>query len=292
MTPQKNYLAYSPSARLASIVQRYEILNLDKQSSGQTMIFLPGFDCGLLFLFYENKSPLRIESEVLERVTIPKCTLVPTLSVPNYNFIGDFLRGIRVIFQPGIFHCLYNVPLAPFVDRMVELDYVVDKRLSDLQERLMATDSIQQRLTYIEQYLLQRLRFANTPKLLFPKLNQYLSSINYPSTVKDFAKIAYKSDRQFNRILKKEVGLNASTFIRIQRFNLILHHFQKHSDKSLSQMAIDFGYTDQSHFTREFKKLSGQTPGEYRKSIKKGKLLDNHFEENTAHGGVAINALV
>jgi AraC-like DNA-binding protein len=37
-----------------------------------------------------------------------------------------------------------------------------------------------------------------------------------------------------------------------------------HSDASLSEVALNGGFADQSHFSREFRRQFGRTPREYR----------------------------
>ena len=36
------------------------------------------------------------------------------------------------------------------------------------------------------------------------------------------------------------------------------------SQKSLAQIATEFGFADQSHFTKEFRRVIGGTPRDYR----------------------------
>lgn len=45
----------------------------------------------------------------------------------------------------------------------------------------------------------------------------------------------------------------------------------KNTDHSLSEIAYLTGFSDQSHFTRIFKKQTGQNPSVYRKALQKGK---------------------
>jgi AraC-like DNA-binding protein len=45
-------------------------------------------------------------------------------------------------------------------------------------------------------------------------------------------------------------------------------------ERSLSSIAFEAGFSDQSHFTRAFKSYSGQTPGEYRGSRERSAAID------------------
>ena len=42
------------------------------------------------------------------------------------------------------------------------------------------------------------------------------------------------------------------------------------SRKSLADVATEYGFADQSHFTKEFRRIMGETPGGYRRRFQKG----------------------
>ncbi len=69
-------------------------------------------------------------------------------------------------------------------------------------------------------------------------------------------------------------NLSFGEYIRKLRIEKAIH-FLKTSDYSLSEIAYLTGFSDQSHFTRIFRKNIGQSPSEYKKSIQKGKKNSN-----------------
>ena len=77
---------------------------------------------------------------------------------------------------------------------------------------------------------------------------------------------AYLS-RQFAKYFD---NLTFGEYIRKLRIDKAIHllHYTKHS---LSEIAYLTGFSDQSHFTRIFKKHTGQNPSDYKKEYEKGK---------------------
>jgi AraC-like DNA-binding protein len=71
-----------------------------------------------------------------------------------------------------------------------------------------------------------------------------------------------RSYRQFERNFKEHTGFSAKTFSRIVRFNSLMQR-PPSAHKSLTQLALDFGYYDQSHFIHDFKMFSGYSPRTY-----------------------------
>lgn len=50
---------------------------------------------------------------------------------------------------------------------------------------------------------------------------------------------------------------------RLQKAKKLIHH-----GVSLSDVAVDCGFTDQSHLNRHFKRSQGATPGAYQKMVR------------------------
>ncbi|MEL6812254.1 MAG: AraC family transcriptional regulator, partial [Bacteroidota bacterium] len=72
-----------------------------------------------------------------------------------------------------------------------------------------------------------------------------------------------KTQKHFIQQFKKYAGLTPKVFHRIMRFNEILQQIHKKEHIAWSQVAYQFGYTDQSHFIKEFKEFSGFSPEEF-----------------------------
>jgi AraC-like DNA-binding protein len=77
---------------------------------------------------------------------------------------------------------------------------------------------------------------------------------------------AYVS-REFSKYFD---NLSYGEYIRKLRIEKAMELLQT-SQQSLSEIAYLTGFSDQSHFTRIFKKFIGQNPSDYRKSLAKGK---------------------
>lgn len=75
------------------------------------------------------------------------------------------------------------------------------------------------------------------------------------------------SHRRFIEVFRQGVGLAPKTYLRVMRFQRALPALQSDKGPSLAALAADLGYSDQSHFSREFMAFSGVTPLAYRRLI-------------------------
>jgi AraC family transcriptional regulator len=79
------------------------------------------------------------------------------------------------------------------------------------------------------------------------------------------AKVAGLSKAHFSRSFKATTGLTPSQFVMNRRLDRAVELLSS-SDKSLTDIAVTCGFSDQSHFGRVFKRTLGLTPGAWRRS--------------------------
>ncbi len=82
-------------------------------------------------------------------------------------------------------------------------------------------------------------------------------------TNQHLASISNMSLRAFERRFRAAFHLTPQRFLRKLRLR-IASRALIHTDASLSEVALNGGFADQSHFSREFRRQFGRTPREYR----------------------------
>lgn len=89
--------------------------------------------------------------------------------------------------------------------------------------------------------------------------------LSEPPTVNELADIAEMSQYQLNRRIRHVFGLTAGQWLlklRIDRARQAL----RESDASIASIALSVGYSDQSAFTRQFRRTTGMSPRDFQKS--------------------------
>ncbi|WP_346316225.1 helix-turn-helix domain-containing protein [Chitinophaga sp. YIM B06452] len=71
------------------------------------------------------------------------------------------------------------------------------------------------------------------------------------------------TERTFQRIFKKYVGITASEYRRICQFQLAFYQLKSRQFDKLTDVAYANGYFDQSHYIRSFKEFTATTPNDY-----------------------------
>lgn len=75
------------------------------------------------------------------------------------------------------------------------------------------------------------------------------------------------SEAYLGRYFKKHTAETMQQYIMSYKTRLIEHRLQ-FSDKRINEISSEFGFTDESHFNKFFRKQKGQSPREFRKSMR------------------------
>lgn len=71
------------------------------------------------------------------------------------------------------------------------------------------------------------------------------------------------SVRSIQDVCNRAIGVSPKWIIRCFRLQDALERLETGKEINLSSLAQDLGYFDQAHFTRDFKHVTGVTPGRY-----------------------------
>jgi AraC family transcriptional regulator len=109
--------------------------------------------------------------------------------------------------------------------------------------------------------------------------------------IKDLAASLGMSIGYFCRAFKRTFGMPARVWIRHRRIELA-QGLMLTTDVSLSEIALNCGMSDQSHFTRSFRRIVGETPSSWRQT-RRGAIEERVTElayPGRAHGPPATMA--
>lgn len=96
-------------------------------------------------------------------------------------------------------------------------------------------------------------------------MNYIDSHFSLSLTLDQLAKKAYMPRTYFCAVFKRLNGLTPWQYINIRRIDKALA-LLKRSDETVLKIAMRCGFNNTANFNRIFKKITGQTPGEYRKN--------------------------
>jgi len=170
---------------------------------------------------------------------------------------------LGVNFHVGEAFPFLAVPLVELRDEITLLDTLDTPSLMVLYGRLYEAKALAERVALIEQWLLDRLALGKARSPIIPAtlaaLRHNDGQIAIPSLADTFA----ISQRQLERLYQMQVGMTPKHYARLLRVEAARLALKNLNQKSTTDLAVDLGFYDQSHFIREFSAVIGMTPYRY-----------------------------
>lgn len=203
---------------------------------------------------------------------VPRCFVQGYNTTPVHINLGTGHNMFGVVLSPSAIKHLFNHHPSEFTNRMVDLS-LVDGNLRSLWNHLGEQNSFKDRVNVFTNWLAQKQVNLSSREKAF---DAYLKShSNIHLSVDDLANQFCYSTKQLSRKLYELTGMNTERTLLYKRY---LHsvHLIHTSNLSLTEIAYQSHFYDQSHFTRTFKSLSQLTAKEYRrrKAALEGHIFD------------------
>jgi transcriptional regulator GlxA family with amidase domain len=93
-----------------------------------------------------------------------------------------------------------------------------------------------------------------------------------PLPIADIADRLRLSTRQLERLFQSVIGVRPIIFYRMLRLRYA-RWLLDHTDRSVTDIALESGFSDCAHFSRQFKTMVGQSPSDVRAGARKAELV-------------------
>ena len=144
---------------------------------------------------------------------------------------------------------------------MLGLDTFLSHEGKELEEKIMTAPDNFKRAEILGAFFQNRLLKARLKDNTIAAAIKHVIHSPKLNTVVELANNFNLSPRQFDRKFKEYAGFSPKTYLRLIRLGKAIK--QHKSDKSLTQIAYECGYYDQSHFIHDLKTFTGYHPGFY-----------------------------
>ena len=167
------------------------------------------------------------------------------------------LAGVR--FNIFGFQNIFNIPSNEFTNQNFDAIDVWNTNLLLLREQIMETNSPASKISLLENWLKSKIQLHNLQEAkVWNKLSPKLKNASLPLQPYLASLMGY-SHKHTIKLFKEKCGLPPKMIQRIFRFNKVLMHAQT-SGLNWTALSHEAGYTDQSHFIKDFKQFTGLTP--------------------------------
>lgn len=145
-------------------------------------------------------------------------------------------------------------------------------QLQSTLNALIQAEKTDEAVAVVKQYFLSARSQVAVNSMLF-KAGVAMRKANGTMPVSQVAAAAHATVRTLERNFKQSSGHSVKDVSGLMRFEQVRNKLWHYPDTNLAGLALDLGYTDQSHLSREFKRYSGTTPAVFAREVKKGKRI-------------------
>lgn len=270
------YLSYTPHAPLNEFVERMWLVR-GGQSPRKERI-LPSGTVELVINLCDDRVQIDRTAECARARSYAGAVVSGTYTGAFIIDATQHAAMMGVHFRPGGAFVVLGIPSAEFADAHVDLAALWgDAAARELRECLCAAPTHHRRFQYLEEVLTGGLSSRRRLHSIVPLALECFTPTGLGASVRDVVRRSGLSHRRFLTIFTDEVGLAPKLFSRILRFQHVRALAQTTGHIDWTGLALEYGFSDQSHLANEFRTLSGLTPTEYHRDIQDTRnLLSGH----------------
>jgi AraC-like DNA-binding protein len=256
-----DFRKFSPSNGLQQYVKYYYVFRSDSDLAFGDTVF-PCGDMEMIFNLGEGVWEFAVEDKFLKtplielwgQITQP----LQVKSSGRHTMFGIRFRthagGLFLDDEPGKFNNLVS-----------DAADILGQSVKVLHAELLEVKEDCKRIELAEKFLLKRLSANQKKSYQVNRVAGILSTIHSASgenNIHEIASAHNMTSRNLHKLLNRYTGLSPKLVNKINRFQQSLRLMAK-KNQSLTAVAYDCGYFDQSHFIRDFKSFTGTTPSAY-----------------------------
>ncbi|MFT4226947.1 helix-turn-helix domain-containing protein [Micropruina sp.] len=183
--------------------------------------------------------------------------------------LADEGWAVGVLFRPSAGRRLVGRPVSTLVDAFVELDSLPTLDGATLAQGVHAamsddphSESSHRKAIAAYEDALARFLPVDEQGSQINAIIDWLEAHPEVTRVSEVADAFGLSERALQRLVEDRVGLTPKWLIQRRRLHDAVARL-KAGDRTLADLAAELGYTDQAHFTHDFRAVTGLTPGRY-----------------------------
>ncbi|TDD84600.1 helix-turn-helix domain-containing protein [Actinomadura rubrisoli] len=186
--------------------------------------------------------------------------------------IADEGRVIGAGFRPGGFRPFLDGPVSGITGRFLGVEQVFGAAGRALGEEVFAAAGTGEAVARLEGFLLERRPEPDEAAARAAEIVERIAAWPGLVRVEDLAEDAGVSPRSLQRLFHEYVGIGPKWVIRRYRILEAADRAAAGTGVDWAALALELGYADQAHFTREFTAAVGTSPARYARETGPGTI--------------------
>jgi AraC-like DNA-binding protein len=172
--------------------------------------------------------------------------------------------GFQVNLTPIGARLFFGFPMSELAGRCVSLGDVLPPEHRDLGRRLRELEDWDERFDLLERVLRERMEAAGAPHAVVSWAMRRILERGGALDMRGLSRELGYSQKHVINLFREHVGVPPKSVARLVRFDRLIQHLRSGGGGSWADLALEFGYYDQSHLVRDVRRFTGATPTETR----------------------------
>ena len=250
------------SKLLQKHILRYNFLSLDKATDISYFMYPK---VGSVMGFMKNVRILRegykisFESKANEEL---KIELFGKFLKPVFLSYKGKIDELSINFEPNGINYFFDKSYKNLAPN--DFQAIDNSSFKNVFNKIYSTDCIEERVDILDEFFLQRYRDIDKEYIVEASRLMQKDEI---ILIKEVAKRYKINVRTLRREFNNYIGCSPRNFKKIARFRNAVNHKFLEEELNYTKLAHEANYYDSSHFGREFKALTNETPSSFFSSI-------------------------
>lgn len=256
---------YTPKSNHQKFVDSYFSVDMNEVAEQVNDLIVPDGTFGLLFI--ENSGDMFRSNDVhSSNLPITKsCLFGQKTKAINYSYSKGSSQAFGLKIKP-LGMSFFTKLGSELKDCYIELNLSENLLLKELENKVLDSDNVFNKIVLIENYIDSLLNsdcINNNDFLLFEAVLNFIFQNKGDLRFNEISNHFNINYKKLERLFNKFLGINPKTYIRIIRFNSVINQYKSAEVSNLTQLGLQNGFFDQSHFIREFKQFTSLTPKQF-----------------------------
>ncbi len=256
-----HYQTYEPHPDLAPLVKCHWTLEVPAAADAERQRIVPDGCLELAFILGDDIKRYVNETEFILQ---PRAMVLGQTTAPFYIEPQGYVNTFAVRFYPYGFANFVTVPIKGLANTETPLTALFEPvAAKGLEQSIVEATDTMQRIEVVERFLLDRLHNKATIDRVVKATVDALLASNGSRSINAILAADPSKRRQLERKFMKQIGMSPKQLGKVIRLQTALCLLLGEKASSLTEIAYESEYYDQSHFIKDFREFTGTHPGEF-----------------------------
>lgn len=244
-----------PAPGLCHSIDSYFIYNIYNENT-VTETYFPNGKTGIVFHFGD---PLCFMNDNNRWVKMAKINFVSCVNFPVVLKLSGHTDTLAVILPPYSIYNMFGIKIDRSPSSIDATRYFPD----ELYENLSVYSSGEERTSILNDFFGLKMKNYIPENDTFKKICDLVIQKKGMISRQEISDIFNLSENYIHKLFIKKIGLSVKPFAQLIRISSILEEIYRERKKDFFDILYKYGYYDQAHFIKDFKKTTGKTPLRY-----------------------------